>query len=414
MSVFDEPVVTGLPVKVMVVSDTKAIGILDAENFLAIVEDPAVVERYGNSKSDSRYDEIAELRASVQRLLGGKGSSKAKNVLAYAIYLASGILGDRGPGWSVPPITLWCPNPLIVKEDGSTHLPISKKLIAIDGETQLTAWHKLYNGRRVAKKDGGYGIENVSFSKLTIAFEIYHGISAVQARQIFHDRNLKGVPVDKSLALSMDTYDLATRIAKDLVENLTVVVDGEEERLSDYIEIGKRQIGPNSTKWMTLSGVRTMIVTALLGKSGIQRTSDDVYRDNLNDKAKALDEEDIIRETTEALTNLIHTFTQQFATRTAITAPAVLAGLGATIHRSLSWAEDPFPAHVDVMGLLGEVSWPRDAAVWGGVCATVKANGDVTWGGGAKDSGYKTFEALSDPTSDVGKKVRLQAHNTDA
>ncbi|MER5783418.1 DNA sulfur modification protein DndB [Streptomyces mobaraensis] len=398
MIVLDDPVTTGLPVKVMKVGTTKAIGTIDLENFLAIVEDPENVERHANGKGgDQDLDDYAEMRAQVQRLIGSKGSAKAKNILAYAIYLANGLLGKRGPAWSVPPVTLWCPRPLTIDSDGNTHLPISKVLIAIDGETQLTAWHRL----RKHRKD--FKLQDIRFSDVTIAFEIYHGLSPVQARQIFHDRNLKGVPVDKSLALSMDAWDLATKIARELVEVATVTVGGEDRRLQDFIEIGKRQIGPNSAKWMTLSGVRTMVVTALLGKSGIARTSDDVHLENLPEKAAAMDEAVVVRETVEALAGLIHTFSEQFATRTAITSPAVLAGLGATIHHSLSWAEEQHP---DVLGLLREVRWQRDAQVWGGVCATVKTNGTVTWGGGAKDSGYKTYEALSDRTSPVGKKVR--------
>ena len=134
---------------------------------------------------------------------------------------------------------------------------------------------------RIKKSPSAFELKDFEFAASMVAFEIYHGISTLSARQIFHDRNLKGVPVDKSLALSMDMRDFATSVAQALVDGTTVLVDGTETPLGNLILTGKRQVGPKSSEWMTLSGLRTLVVTTILGKAGIHAASGDVEPDDL-------------------------------------------------------------------------------------------------------------------------------------
>ncbi|MFB6813053.1 DNA sulfur modification protein DndB [Streptomyces sp. NPDC056347] len=393
------PVRTGLALKVQVVHPHLAIGVIDWENAWGIVNDPEIVEASANSKTNMGMDEYAEMRSAVQRLIGSKGSSKAKNIGPYADYLAKALKGELGNAWSTPPLTLWCQRPLIIDENGNTHLPILDAIVAVDAETQITAMH------RIRKNKKFYGLDGFDFSTAMVAFEIYHGIPASDARQIFHDRNLKGVPVDKSLALSMDNRDLATTITRQLVDATTVMLPDGEKPLDDFIVTGKRQAGSSPNEWITLSALRTMVVTTLLGRSGIQASSGNASI-TLADLPDGVTESQALHEVVDALRELITTHTDQFVQKNAITTPAVLAGLGAAMHRTMSWTEEPFEPHVDVKGLLKIVRWERDAQYWGGVSATVKTDGKVTWGGGAKDSGYKVYTALTDPSSDVGKKIR--------
>lgn len=393
------PVRTGLAIKVQVVRDHLAIGVIDWESVWGIVNDPEVVETAASGKADLGLDEYAEMRAAVQRLIGGKGSSKAKNIGPYADYLAGALKGEHGQGWSTPPLTLWCPRSLIVAEDGATHLPISNLIVAVDAETQVTAMHRIRKNKRF------YGLEDFDFSEAKVAFEIYHGIPSTDARQIFHDRNIKGVPVDKSLALSMDNRDLATTVTRKLADTTMIDTMDGEAPLSDFLVTGKRQVSAGAKEWMTLSALRTLVVTTLLGRSGIQSTSGNVGI-SLADLPEGLSEAKVTREVIDALRSVITRYTDQFASKSAITTPAVLAGLGAVMHRTMPWSEDRFPDHIDVMRLLSTVRWDRDARFWGGVSATVKSDGKVTWGGGAKDSGYKVYEALIKPDTDVGRKIR--------
>ncbi|GGT04473.1 hypothetical protein GCM10010271_02920 [Streptomyces kurssanovii] len=110
----------------------------------------AVPASGGGPKAASGHDRRhAELRATVQRTLK---SQKGKNIPAYAEYIAAGILGKHGSAWSTPPITLWHAGEIaamsdeLVPDSGLRTLTVAPDaiVIAIDGETQTTAWHDIY------------------------------------------------------------------------------------------------------------------------------------------------------------------------------------------------------------------------------------------------------------------------------
>ncbi|MGW7314596.1 DNA sulfur modification protein DndB [Streptomyces sp. NPDC054854] len=394
-----KPITNGLPIDLMVIRDTLVIGRLDIENLTNLVNDPMEVEEVAarDVKAGREPDDYARMRAEVQRLIGTPRSPKGQNVVSYADYIAAGLKGEYGNAWSIPPVTLWCRRPLTIDPaTGASYLPIRNGLIAIDGETQVTALH------RIKKYAGTYGLKDFDFEGAMIAFEVYHGISVLEARQIFHDRNLKGAPVDKSLALSMDMRDFATTITQMLVDNTAVTHEGEERPLGDFIITGKRQVNSKAREWMTLSGLRTLVVTTILGKPGIHAASGDVDPDDIKDAEPNA----VKRETVEALSAIIRDHAELFHAKTAITAPAVLAGLGATVHRQMSWSKETLPAGQTVRGLLEDVRWEREADYWGGVAAKVNDKGTVSWAGGARDSGHKVYEALNNPASEVGRQIR--------
>src|SRR5690606_15453729 len=312
-----------------------------------------------DAKAGQEQDGYARMRAEVQRVIGTAASPKSKNISSYADYISAGLRGEYGDAWSIPPVTLWCQRPLSIESDGSAYLPIRDGLIAIDGETQITALH------RIKKNPGTYDLKDFDFAGSMIAFEIYHGISTLSARQIFHDRNLKGVPVDKSLALSMDMRDFATSVAQSLVDSTTVFVDEEETPLANLILTGKRQVGAKSREWMTLSGLRTLVVTTILGKTGIHAASGDVEPDDL---PEGTDLKAVKRETIERLRTLLRDYAEQLHAKSAITSPAVLAGLGATVYRSTSWCtSDKFASDESLTALLSYIRRERELAFWGGI-----------------------------------------------
>ncbi|MDA5281536.1 hypothetical protein [Streptomyces sp. Isolate_45] len=103
-------------------------------------------------------DDYARMRAEVQRLIGTPRSPKGQNVVSYADYIAAGLKGEYGNAWSIPPVTLWCRRPLTIDPaTGASYLPIRNGLIAIDGETQVTALH------RIKKYAGAYGLKDFDF-----------------------------------------------------------------------------------------------------------------------------------------------------------------------------------------------------------------------------------------------------------
>ncbi|MEY2243055.1 DNA sulfur modification protein DndB [Streptomyces sp. BF23-18] len=394
-----KPITTGFPLKLTVVRETLAIGTLDIENLLYMVNDPMKVEQDAakDAKAGHEPDEYAKLRAMVQRMIGTAASPKAKNIGSYADYIAAGLRGDLEHSWSVPPITLWCPRPLEIQDDGSAFFPIRDGLITIDGETQITAMH------RIKKNPAAFDLQDFDFDSAVIAFEVYHGISPLAARQIFHDRNLKGAPVDKSLAMSMDMRDFGTSVTQTLVDSTAVTLDDVETPLSKLILTGKRQVSPSAPEWFTLSGLRTLVVTTILGKTGIHAASGDVEPSDIPGEPDA---QTVKRETVELLAEFMRTNADLFNAKTAIIAPAVLAGLGALLHRETSWTKEPFPDGQTAESLLKDVQWKREAAYWGGIAAKVNSKNVVSWAGGARDSGHKVYDALNDPTSVAGQQVR--------
>lgn len=96
-----------------------------------------------------------------------------------------------------------------------------------------------------------------------------------------------------------------------------------------------------------------------------------------------------------------------FTRRGAITAPAVMAGLGVLLNRATPWC-DPNHAmsYETVEHLLAQVRWEREPAYWDGVCASVGASGRLNFSGGVKDSAGRVAGSLLDPNSELGRKIR--------
>ncbi|GAA3077226.1 DNA sulfur modification protein DndB [Streptosporangium carneum] len=390
------PVTTGLPVRLTPFRSCAAIGVGNWENMLSLLPNPVAVEQDAIKFSRRTSNSYADLRAEVQRTL--HGTAKGRNVPHYADYLAAGHRGDLGDAWSSPPLCLWSPRPLIIGESGNTHLPIGGGLIAIDAETQLAAMHE------VADNLEHYELKDGSLSEMLVAYEVYWGISLEDARQIFHDRNLKGVAVDKNLSLNMDQRDAGTIIARQILQNEVIPALGADPKpFSSFVNMSSRQIGKKSHHWVTLSAVRSLAVTALLGKAGIEATSGSVSTDRL---PAGVTIQEAAREISEAVARILGTHTSAFADRSAITAPAVMAGLGAVLHHTLPWAndEDIRLTPTELEDILADVQWERKG--WVGVAAKYTPKGSLSFAGGVKDSGNAVYNALLHPHTKGGHKIR--------
>ncbi|WP_026453400.1 ParB N-terminal domain-containing protein [Saccharomonospora iraqiensis] len=95
-------------------------------------------------------------------------------------------------------------------------------VVAIDGETQVAAWHQLHDDPE------GHGLTVDALARVRVPFELFWGQRVEDARQIFYDRNVEGVPVAKNLAMSMDQRDFATRLAHRVIDTVTVDQDGRQ------------------------------------------------------------------------------------------------------------------------------------------------------------------------------------------
>lgn len=109
------------------------------------------------------------------------------------------------------------------------------------------------------------------------------------------------------------------------------------------------------------------------------------------------------------LTRLVSDLFPHFASRSAITAPAVLAGLGVAVHQTTPWG-DPMNALTadDLHRLLADIRWDRDARYWDGVAAKASASGRLNFSGGVKDSGGRVADAILYPATETGRRIRGQ------
>ncbi|WP_166028500.1 DNA sulfur modification protein DndB [Streptomyces chilikensis] len=395
----------GIPLTVMPFREDAVIGTMSLATLVRLVPSPRQEEDPRLLKNASGHDrKHAELRSTVQRTLK---SQKGKNIPEYAEYIAGGILGKHGSAWSTPPITLWHAGDVaamseeLVPESGLRTLTVAPDamVIAIDGETQTTAWHDIY------RDPEAFGLTYAELSRrVRIPFELYLGISPADARQIFYDRNVKGIDVAKNLAMSMDQRDLATRLAYTIGEKIEVETSGSRVPFGTLVNAGKRQLTRADKEVVTLSALRALIVTTIFGAKGVQYSAANVHEGDLPPNTDADEVGPVV---TRLVSRLITSHFLEFARRSAITAPAVMAGLGVLLHRATPWcAPADAVGYETVERLLADVRWEREPAYWEGVCATVGATGRLNFSGGVKDSGGRVAGALLNPHTDLGRKIR--------
>lgn len=269
------PVTYGVAVPVLPFRDNAAVGVTTLDIIMSLLPNPELEEKVETTKSkladllreQRDLRDHSELRAEVQRFL--RGSAKGRNVPRYANYIARGLRGELGHAWSVPPLTLWSPRPLVFQNGtvnlppglatagGTVNLPLGGALVAIDAETQVAGWWRLWNDPE------HYHLGRDMLAAVQIPFEIYWGIDVTAAQQIFRDRNLLGVALSKNLALGMDSRDLGTIVAGAAAGLVEATADGAP--FASLVERRKRQLGKNDREWLTLSAWRGMAVTTIFG-----------------------------------------------------------------------------------------------------------------------------------------------------
>jgi hypothetical protein len=399
--------VEGIQLTVIPFRNDAVIGTIGLPALLQLVPSPKMEEDKRAMKySPGAMRRHAEIRSLVQRTL--KATQKGRNVAGYARYIAAGINGEFGSGWSTPPITLWLAGePGAVGEElvvGSgirkVTLLAGSPVVAIDGETQVTALHELYDDPE------SFGINYEALSGVRLPFELYWGLGVEDARQIFYDRNVEGVPVAKNLAMSMDQRDFGTQLAHRIAELVKVEHDGKMVPFAKFVESRKRQLTKTDPELITLSALRVLVITAIFGRAGLGLSSVTVRPTDLPQGATP---EQAERRVVPLLsTVLTHLFTQ-FAARSAVSAPAVLAGIGIAAYQTAGWAASGSSlTDTDLLDLLSGIRWEREARYWDGVAASANAAGTLNFGGGAKDSGGRVADAILYPDTESGRKIRGQ------
>lgn len=398
-------VIEGTQLTVMPFRDDAVVGTMSVPALVQLVPSPRAEEDPKKLKAASGLvRRHAELRATVQRTL--KSSQKGRNVGPYAEYIAAGLKGELGAAWSTPPITLWHAGPLaaisdeLVPGSGLRTLTVAPgtMVVAIDGETQTTAWHDLYDDPET------YGLTYPELARVRVPFELYVDLAPADARQIFYDRNVQGVAVAKNLAMSMDQRDFGTRLAHVVADCVKVDLDGQRVPFGRLVNASKRQLSRGDRDVVTLSALRALVVTAIYGRGGIARSAESVHEDELPAGTRP---EEVEAAVVQLLSRLISQHFPHFVSRSALTAPAVLAGVGIAAHHTMPWSDAASRIGTDELDrLLGDIRWEREAAYWDGVAAKAGPSGRLNFSGGVRDSGGRVADAVLYPATEAGRQIR--------
>lgn len=371
--------VRGIPV-----DDTTFIAVLSFQQLKVITRDPALLQpnakRPGSDADDLENE--AEIHELIQRALTG---SKKTNVGSYKNYIAGVVQGEVGV---LPPIHLWSADPLSLATQGvSTYglVPSGEHLLAIDGETQLTAHYRLDGDSAIPPELRKQHREH----KLTAV--IHHGVNVRAARQYFHDLNVLAVRPNTSLGLSMDTNDPLMQVVAD-IETLDVLLNRVDKMA--------RQLPRKSSKLVTLQSLRQMIVNIGKGISGVQYGARPAPVDDIDIEA-------LTAVARELVGGFFKRFLPQIADRDNSLAGSgpVLAAVGAMGHAVLrAPAEDRNRLIEQLLSSLDDVDWSKSDH-WVGIAGNYTSKG-VFSAKGTKEVAYAVFNVLADPSNPGYHRIR--------
>lgn len=362
--------------------------LLDGHRFLArvritqllqIAPDPRDSEDRRKVASIKELQDLREIRADVQRLFEG---AKAKNVSPYADYIVDVNHGEDG---ITPPIILYSEEPLEFATDekwgfGSILVPWERKLVAIDGETQLAARYEAAN-RDPATKEG------------FIAVYVCHGYDKGWARQAFHDLNVLGVRPNAAVSIGMDARDPLTVIARQ-VEKGVPFFCGRVNKV-------RRQLRGTDTDVVTIAALRGACITLAEGIGGVRHGSRPVTLPEKVQGTVLARAVEWFKAVTDALGPAMEDRENKLAS-----SPSVLAAIGAMGHGLMHITNDVTrePTLAKLIAQLKEVDWSRGKH-WEGIAGKYTPKGTFSIGG-SKETAYAIYGALSDETSQAFQQIR--------
>jgi hypothetical protein len=378
----------GTYVKGIALNPTTFLALTQFQQLRVVTRDPDVLQP--NSKRGSDDPDIIgerQIHELIQRALSG---GKKSNVSSYQRYIEELVTGKK-PG-VLPPMHLWSLQHLDVIEHGTTVyavIPNGEHLLAIDGETQLTAHHALGRAENVEND------VKQAHRRLPLGAVIHHGVSTSDARQYFHDLNVLAVRPNVSLSLGMNTQDPVMGIVDD--------VTAASDILSKRVERQARQLARKSDKVVTLTNLRQMVITLAKGISGIQygarpMPTDGVDMSDLRAVAKAW------------IPAYFAAFPLEILSRDTSLAGAgpVLATIGAIGQRLLlAPVTERAALQEELLADLHNVDWSKGER-WNGIAGGYTASG-VFSVKGTKEVAYGVHTALTDPQSPSYAQVRGQA-----
>ena len=389
----------GQPLIGLSAADGEVVGAMRVQQLLSLVPDPVAAEDAKRTETDPSLADYAELRKEVQRAVQG---AKAKNVTKYANYIVEG-LEEKRP-LMLPPITLYHAKELETVNLGhgcvALLLPYGDFLIAIDGETQRIAWQRAALALREALG-------------AVVKVVIHHGKSLQDARQGFYDLNTREVKPTASLAISMDTQDVATELARKIMATSDV--------LQGRVNLQRRQLRRSDPELLTISALRTGIVTTILGTPGLQVGSRPIGSLPDGTDRETLDAAvvDVWLALVRALESELQKERRPFS---IVSASSVLAAIGVLAHHvvpSPPRKQDVPEWSIDaVLERLADVTWDRTAegerrSAWDGIAGKFTQSGRFSIAG-PKEVAHAIALALASRDSEAGQRIRGLTASTDS
>jgi DNA sulfur modification protein DndB len=361
------------------------IGIMHASQLFAFAPDPMRIESVSKGKANEPdLEEISRVRVDVQRMFEG---AKKRNVPSYAEYIKRLYRGQIDG--ATPVIELWCQELL---PDGSSPnekvIPWGTKFIAIDGETQLAA-------RYVACA------EEPMLKRVNIPVRVHHGRPPEWARQSFHDFNTLAVKPNTAVAISMDQRNPLTMLA--------LKIEAEVPQLRGRVHHTARQLNANDKHIVTVSSLRTAVVTFIAGSPGIQSSFRLGGWDELPPRAP--------ERAVQWFRAIFDSFAKYFEPETRksniMPVPAAMAALGVIGHTLLTPPHDTMDDErigesiARAIDALGRVDWTRGRH-WDGIAGTVSPSGGFSTAGGVKEHTYAILKALTNKRTPEYYQLREQ------
>lgn len=372
----------GIYVKGLPVSDTAFVAVTKFGQIQATMRDPRT---FANQKAwtfDPDLEDEAAIHDLVQRALTG---SKKANVPKYAQYIEDVVMG-RISG-VLPPIHGVAFEKLEVVHSGGTQyavIPVGRRLMALDGETQLTAHFTLASGAEPELKR--------AHSEFPLTMVIHHGISVEAARQFFHDLNVLAVRPNTSLSLAMDERDPLSQLVGEL-EAAIPFLTGRVDRQA-------RQLSKKSSKVLTFGALRQAVINLVYGMSGIQYGSRPVPVEDVD-----------LGQVKAVATDWLKAYFDEFAAevvdreKTLAGSAPVLAAVGAMGSQILkATPADRGRLRDMLIADLKRVDWSKGQP-WAGVAGKFTARGTFAVGG-TKEVAYAIYNVLTDPDNPGYMRIR--------
>lgn len=363
------------------INGNQFLGRLKATQLFQIAPNPRDLEDRKKMDASKELQDLREIRDEVQRLFAG---AKAKNVPVYADYIVDVHSGEVDG--ITPPIILYSEDELDHEIDeagkGFIQVPYDKRLVAIDGETQLAAQFEAANLMPDTKNE-------------FVAIYICHGRDKLWARQCFHDLSVLGVRPNAALSIGMDARDPLTRVARETERQVPF--------FRDRVNKARRQLGAHDKDVVTITSLRGACITLAEGIGGVKYGTRPV-------PLPADRVQRVLQVTVEwfkAVTDAIGPAMEDRENKLA-SAPTVLAAIGAMGHELVN-IDEPTVREAKTAALvrkLRTVDWRRSKH-WEGIAGKFNPKGTLSVGG-SKETAYAVYEALNDETSPGYVSVRTQ------